>query len=220
GAVVRRLSAAAVRIRDQHELFGEAWRVVVEHGKFRMGCVGLRDRAAGLVKPVASGGEVGDFLESAPLAVIENKPGGHGLAGRAIRDKKAVISNDIQNDPQRLMRKELEERGINSLAVIPLIVGDEAIGVLALYAAEVGDFDDEEMRLLLELAGDVSFALGHIEKAEKLEYLAYYDPLTGLANRSLFLERLQQQVIAASSSQRKLAVSIVDIERFKTINDA
>src|SRR5204863_1763987 len=108
----------------------------------------------------------------------------------------------------------------SSLAVIPLIVGGEAIGVLALYAAEAGAFDSEETRLLLELAGDISFALGHIEKAEKLEYLAYYDPLTGLANRSLFLERLQQQVIAAGSSQRRLAVSIVDIERFKAINDA
>src|SRR5438094_9580243 len=96
-----------------------------------------------------------------------------------------MIANDIRNDPQRLMRRELDERGINSLAVIPLIVGGEAIGVLALYAAEAGAFDSEETRLLLELAGDISFALGHIEKAEKLEYLAYSDPLTGLANRRM-----------------------------------
>src|SRR5207302_4188913 len=161
------------------------------------------DREAGLVKPVASAGEVRDFFESAPLAVTENKPGGYGLAGRAIRGKKAMISNNVKNDPQRLMRKEMDERGINSLAVIPLIVDGDAIGVLAFYAAEVGAFDNEEMRLLLELAGDVSFALAHMEKAEKLEYLAYYGPLTGLANRSLFPERLQQQVIAATSSQRK-----------------
>jgi len=185
-----------------------------------MAWIGVIDREASIVKPVASAGDVRDFFDSAPMAVLESKPGGHGLAGRAIRAKIPVISNDAKNDPQRLMRKELAERGINSLTVIPLIVNDEAVGALALYAADVGFFDNEEMRLLLELAGDISFALGHIEKAEKLEYLAYYDPLTGLANRSLFLERLQQQVIAASSSQRKLAVSIVDIERFKTINDA
>ena len=219
-AVLSGINTLIVRVRDREELYREACRMAVEAGQFRMAWIGVVDREAGLVKPVASAGEVRDFFESAPLAVTENKPGGYGLAGRAIRGKKAMISNNVKNDPQRLMRKEMDERGINSLAVIPLIVDGEAIGVLALYAAEVGAFDNEEMRLLLELAADVSFALAHIEKAEKLEYLAYYDPLTGLANRSLFLERLQQQVIAAGSSQRKLAVSIVDIERFKTINDA
>jgi len=219
-AMLSGINTLIVRVRDREELYREACRMAVAAGQFRMAWIGVVDRQSGLVKPVASAGEVGDFFESAPLAVIENKPGGHGLAGRAIRGKKPMLSNDIKNDPQRLMRKELDERGINSLAVIPLIVGGEAIGVLALYAAEVGAFDNEEMRLLLELAGDIAFALGHIEKAEKLEYLAYYDPLTGLANRSLFLERLQQQVIAAGSSQRRLAVSIVDIERFKAINDA
>ena len=219
-AMLSGINTLIVRVRQREELYREACRMAVEAGQFRMAWIGVVDQQSGLVKPVASAGEVGDFFESAPLAVIENKPGGHGLAGRAIRGKKPMLSNDIRNDPQRLMRKELDERGINSLAVIPLIVGDEAIGVLALYAAEVDVFDNEEMRLLLELAGDISFALGHIEKAEKLEYLAYYDPLTGLANRSLFLERLQQKVIAAGSSQRKLAVSIVDIERFKAINDA
>src|SRR5712691_2277995 len=132
---------------------------------------------------------------------------------------KPVISNDVQNEPQMPMRKECEERGINSLAVIPLTVGSEAVGILALYAADAGFFDDEEMKLLLELAGDIAFALDHIEKEEKVEYLAYYDSLTGLANRTLFHERLSQYLGAASREKQKLAVCIVDIDRFKTIND-
>ena len=40
------------------------------------------------------------------------------------------------------------------------------------------------MKLLTELAGDIAFAIDHIEKQERLDYLAYYDVLTGLANRS------------------------------------
>ena len=206
-AVLSGINAAIVRIRDRRELFEESCRIAVEAGRFVMAWIGVVDREASVVKPVASAGDVRDFFDSA-------------LTERAIRAKLPAISNDVKNDPQRLMRKELDERGINSLAVIPLIVNDEAVGALALYAADGGFFDEEEMRLLLELAGDISFALEHIEKAEKLEYLAYFDPLTGLANRSLFLERLQQKVIAAGSSQRRLAVSIVDIERFKAINDA
>jgi diguanylate cyclase (GGDEF)-like protein/PAS domain S-box-containing protein len=218
-AVLSGINAAIVRIRDRQELFQAACDIAVDSGRFRMAWLGIVDDQAEQVKPVAWAGDVRGFFDSAPLAVTETKPGGHGLAGRAVREMKPMISNDVLNDPQRLMKKECEERGINSLAVIPLIVGSEAVGILALYAADAGFFDDEEMKLLLELAGDISFALDHIEKAEKIEYLAYYDSLTGLANRSLFHERLVQYVGAAQGEKSKLAVAVVDVDRFKTIND-
>jgi len=218
-AVLSGINAAIVRIRDRRELFEESCRIAVEAGRFVMAWIGVVDREASIVKPVASAGDVRDFFDSAPMAVLESKPGGHGLAGRAIRSRIPVISNEVKNDPQRLMRKELDERGINSLAVIPLIVGDEAVGALALYAADVGFFDDEEMRLLAELAGHVSLALDRIDKAEKLDYLSYYDPLTGAPNRTLFHERLKLQLEDATREHGKLALLIVDIERFKTIND-
>jgi diguanylate cyclase (GGDEF)-like protein/PAS domain S-box-containing protein len=218
-AVLSQINALIVRVRDRDELFRGACGIAVEHGQFRMAWIGTVDRAAEAVKPVATAGDVGDFFESAPMAVVETRPGGDGLAGRAVRELKPVISNDVHKDKQRLMRRELDERGINSLALIPLILGGEAIGVFALYAADVGFFDDEEMRLLLELASDISFALEHIAKTEKLDYLAYYDELTGLANRRLFHERLTQHLSAADPGKSGVAVLIMDIERFKTVND-
>jgi diguanylate cyclase (GGDEF)-like protein len=80
-------------------------------------------------------------------------------------------------------------------------------------------FDEEETRLLLELAGDISLALDHIEKKERLDYLAYYDVLTGLANRSLFLERLAQHMRTATNDGHPMALYVIDLERFKNIND-
>ena len=219
-AVLSRINAAIVRIRDKQELFEEACRVAVEAGRFRMAWIGVVDRAAGLVRPIAwAGADVRSFLDVAPLAILETSPGGQGLAGRAVREARPVVSNDIARDPQRLMKKECAERGIVSLAVMPLAVGGEVRGVLALYAGEVDVFVEDEMRLLLDLAGDISFALDHIEKEERVRYLAYYDPLTGLANRTLFLERLTQHLAAAQRAGRKLGLLILNIERFKTIND-
>src|SRR6266851_3044727 len=87
------------------------------------------------------------------------RPGGLGLVGQAVREKKPVISNDIQNDPQRMMKEECLERGINSLAALPLMVGGVSVGVLTLYAGELGFFDSEEMKLLVDLAGNISFGL-------------------------------------------------------------
>jgi len=130
-----------------------------------------------------------------------------------------VISSDIQNDPQRMMKKECLERGINSLAVLPLIVGGEAVGVLALYAGESGFFDSKEMQLLVQLAGDIAFALEHIGQEERLTYLAYYDALTGLPNRALFHERLTQLLHAAKHGRTQVVVAASDINRFRLIND-
>ena len=56
------------------------------------------------------------------------------MVARAIREKKAVVSNDSQNDPQVLLGKRYAESGVRSMAILPLMVADEAVGVLALYA--------------------------------------------------------------------------------------
>jgi diguanylate cyclase (GGDEF)-like protein len=142
------------------------------------------------------------------------------MIARAMKEKRTVLSNASENDPQALLRKQHGESGVRSLAVLPLIVSDEAVGVLALYADKPEFFHEEELKLLKELTGNISFAMDHIEKGKKLDYLAYYDSVTGLANQSLFLERLQEKLHLARSDQRKKAVFVFDIERFKEINDA
>jgi diguanylate cyclase (GGDEF)-like protein len=106
------------------------------------------------------------------------------------------------------------------MVVLPLIVAGEAEGALALYAHETDFFQEDEMHLLTELAGDIAFAIDHIKKQEQLNYLAYYDVLTGFANRTLFLERVAQSMRSAVSGGHKLAIGLVDLERFKNINDS
>ena len=54
---------------------------------------------------------------------------------------------------------------------------------------------------------------------EKLKYLAYYDSLTGLPNRNLFLERINEEIAEAKDSSSSLAVVITDINKFKSIYD-
>ena len=106
------------------------------------------------------------------------------------------------------------------MVILPLMVSDEVAGVLALYASESEFFHAEELKLLTELAGDIAFAIDHIDKQERLNYLAYYDVLTGLANRSLFLDRVAQYMRIAVSGGHKLALYLIDLERFKNINDS
>jgi len=92
--------------------------------------------------------------------------------------------------------------------------------ILALGADDAEFFHAEEVKLLTELAGDIAFAIDHIEKQEKLDYLAYYDELTGLANRRLFLERTAQYMRTAAANGQRLALVVLDLERFRNINDS
>jgi PAS domain S-box-containing protein/diguanylate cyclase (GGDEF)-like protein len=219
-AVLSGINALIVRVQTKEELYAESCRVAVEAGGFQMAWVGVVDREAMEVKPVAWRGAGVDYIQMMPVRIGEEGFAGRGLSGQAVAERRAIAVDDMTQDPRISLRKEARERGFHSLAILPLLIDGDAVGVLALYASEVGFFDEDEMKLLHELAGDISFALDHIEKANKLAYLAYYDTLTGLANRTLFHERLNQYVHAAKRRQGKLALVLADVERFKTINDS
>jgi diguanylate cyclase (GGDEF)-like protein len=106
-----------------------------------------------------------------------------------------------------------------SHVVLPLVVGGELQGVLLLYARARDFFDDEEMKLLSELAGDISFALHHLAQQARMDYLAYHDSLTGLPNRTLFADRMAQALHAARREKRFAAAVFLDVERFRMINE-
>ena len=117
---------------------------------------------------------------------------------------QAMIWNDVQ---------------AGSYVALPLIANEEPAGVLLLYARVRDFFDDEEMRLLHELAGDISFALHHLEQKARMDYLAYHDSLTDLPNRSLFTDRMTQALNAARREKRFAAAVFVDVERFRMVNE-
>ena len=222
-AVLSDINATIVHTHNQQELFNEACRIAVEYGQFRMVWIGLLDQENRQVMPMAKAG-VGDedgYLDQIKLTAEEGVPDACALVGRALREKTFVISNDIGADPQitARLKEEAVRRGYLSMAVIPLLYDDQVAGVFALYAAEKNFFDSEEIKLLLEVAGDISFAVDHLKKEQRIDYLAYYDDLTGLPNRTLFFDRLRQFMHAAEECNAILALLIIDVERFRFINE-
>jgi diguanylate cyclase (GGDEF)-like protein/PAS domain S-box-containing protein len=220
-AVLSGINTLIVRVRERDVLFREACRIAVEAGKLRFAWIGAVDRAAMELQPVACAGDGEDFLARVRSLLSLREPDSRrSLVAQAATSKQPTISNDTASDPRIVFKEDHAKRGIRSLAVFPLVIDDQAQGVLALHAAEPGFFDDDEVRLLSELASDISFALEHIDKVERLEYLASYDPLTGLANRTLLLGQLERFLRAAERDEHRLAVFIFNLERFKSINDA
>jgi diguanylate cyclase (GGDEF)-like protein/PAS domain S-box-containing protein len=218
-AVLSGINNLIVRVRDRAELFRDACRIATTQGGFPLAMMGTVDRSAKVIVTVALEGE-DPRVVAAIKAILSVSDGSvNAMVEEAIRTKAPAIANDSQNDPRVAFREKHRELGCGSMVMLPLIVADEVVGVLALYAREKQFFHEEEMKLLTELAGDIGFAIDHMDTRERLDFLAYYDALTGLANRNLFLDRLAQHMRSATTCGRQLGLLLIDLERFKNIND-
>jgi signal transduction histidine kinase/ActR/RegA family two-component response regulator len=92
--------------------------------------------------------------------LLNKKSGGCHFTRKALETGEHGICNDIANDPQTLAWRTVAlERDCHAVASLPLKTGGKVVGTFNLYASEAGFFDEEEMRLLDELATDISFAL-------------------------------------------------------------
>jgi len=219
-AMLSGINAAIVRIRDRGELFRESCRIAHEAGGFGAVWIGLIDEQRMMAEPVVWHGYEKHVqrLRQAQFSLGAEGQPPQGLLAEMMQTRRPAITNDAPHDPRVRSKEIMVELGISAAAFLPLIVADRIIGVMALYSALKDHFDDDEVKLILELAADVSFALEHLEKSERAAYLALYDELTGLANRRLLAERLGQFVYAHGNPERKLALALLDIERLRAVN--
>lgn len=218
-AVLSAINSTIVRVKSRGELFSEVCRIAVEHGKFKMASVGM---AAGSdeIRPVAWHGVESAFSERIKITGAANEGCGCDAAAIPLSENIPFICNDTATAPAATpWREQALCRGYQACAVFPLVVGERIAGTLNLCASEPGFFDQGEINLLTELAGNISFALDHIEKQERLDYLAFYDDLTGLPNRTLFIDRLNQMLPASMYHNKLVGVLLLDISRFKLVND-
>jgi diguanylate cyclase (GGDEF)-like protein len=218
-AVLSSITSLIVRVSDRAELLREACRLAVEEGKFRLAWCGWCSVGGAELRVVAFAGEKSGLLQRESI-LIDGEDVQDSFLATAARTRVPQICNDIASEPRTVIaRADMLAGGFRSIAILPFELDGRFVGCLNLLSDERDFFDHAEVKLLTELAGDISFALDHIEKSERLNYLAYYDAVTGLANRTLFLERLALQVAAAAHEGHRLALVIEHLERFDTMHD-
>lgn len=212
------IASAIVRIRDPHELFQAVCALAVEHGGFRMAWVGRVTPETLTVEPVAWSGHNEGYLEevaSLSEAAAEDCSG----KGAALRQGSAVTVRDIEHDRFFVPKQAALARGYRSMIALPLIAESKVMAVFKIYAAETDFFGAEEAGILNTLADDLSFALDHRAREERLSHFAYHDMLTGLPNRRRLREHLDQEIARARRLKNMVAVVFIDLDEFKTVND-
>lgn len=155
------------------------------------------------------------FISTDPLRLD-----GNGAAAASIRTGKAEIVKDVFNyeglQPWWNIYKETQ---IKSVGAFPVKKLNEVEFVLAIYSDKNDFFDEEMIGLLEETSLDIGFTFEAYDKNEKITYLSLYDQLTGLPNRNLFIDRLDQAINRAKRGNTLVAVLILDILGFGSINE-
>jgi len=171
-STLTKCNEALVRAENEADLLNNICRIIVEEGKYRLSWVGYAENdTPKTVRTVAMAGHEEGFLETADV-VWANTERGRGPTGAAIREGSPCLIKDIRNDPRFTpWLGGALERGYLSALSIPLITGSEVFGALAVYASEISAFDEEEINLLVQLAGDLAFGIMSLRTTVKHRHI-------------------------------------------------
>jgi signal transduction histidine kinase/ActR/RegA family two-component response regulator len=148
-------------VQDEDTYLGQVCEAVVAAGGFLLSCVILANRDdEKSARIVALAGPAAQYARSIDLSWDEHRPTGRGPFGVAVRTGRTQVNQDWRaGEAMAPWRDAALRHGFKSSIALPLTAAGEVIGILSLYAAEVGTFNPEEVPPLEELARNVSVAI-------------------------------------------------------------
>jgi diguanylate cyclase (GGDEF)-like protein/PAS domain S-box-containing protein len=137
-----------------------------------------------------------------------------GVIGRSLRTRERQFIPDTSVDPEYISASDR----VRSEICVPLIVSGEILGVINIEADEP-PLDTRDLSLVQAISDRIAGSLALGRKVRQLEVQAFHDPLTGLANRALFQDRLEHALLRAARTFDQVGVLFLDLDDFKTVND-
>jgi len=156
-----------------------------------------------LVKATSSGVTSG-MSQSSPLAA-------GGIASKTHRTGKTFLSGSLEEESGA---KPVDPQYRSGISVA---IGD--IAVLQVVSTENDAFTHDDARLLEILCSHAASAIGRIRLQAELERQAFRDSLTDTHNRRFFTQMIEQELVRSQRYKHPLAVLMIDVNRFKEIND-
>ncbi len=167
-----------------------------------------------ILEVVAAVGYSPKLLES-----IHRTPVEVGIAGHAVREDRLIAVEDYGADPRRM--PDVAVDGLRAVISAPVHQRGELVGALSLGTRRPGRrYSEIERDAVLAFAEHAGLALNDAKAAEETAHQAFHDPLTGLANRALFVDRLAQARTRSSAAGDSVGVLFVDLDGFKNVNDS
>ncbi len=143
------------------------------------------------------------------------------LIERMVHERQVMVLDSSTEDPD--LRNLLHRSGTAASVVAPLFAAGEFLGVIAANfgtATPTTSIHDPDLHERLSgLADQAATALQNLELLEKVSHMAWHDALTGLPNRRLFEDRVEQELVRSRRVGEPVCMFFVDLDHFKSVND-
>ena len=181
-------------------------------------CVMLLDKEGRKLLLGAADRLSNDYL--GPLDAMQ-EAGGTGFCTVAARENRTLIIRDIELElTGGSFRDHALACGLRACWTTPLLSSaHKVLGTLVLYHREPFAPAEEEKELVDDYARTLGIAIERHQSEERIEQLAFYDPMTHLPNRQLLMDRLSQRLAASARSRQYEAILFIDLDNFKMLND-
>jgi diguanylate cyclase (GGDEF)-like protein/PAS domain S-box-containing protein len=162
-----------------------------------------------------------EFVRSIDMLADE-----HGLPVEIIGDAGPHVMADIAADTASQQVGPLAalaaDHHVKSLWMMPILTPDTTnlLGTFTVFGSRVREPTANELALTTRAAALAAVAIDRADADDRLQHQAMHDPLTGLANRSLVLDRLGQALLRLDRKGSSVAALFLDLDRFKMINDS
>jgi diguanylate cyclase (GGDEF)-like protein/PAS domain S-box-containing protein len=209
------LGRFALESHDLGELMTEAVTVAIATLGVDLGGVLELDEARDRVTVVTGVGLPEGLVGTHRIALSES-----AHAGYTLRTGQPTIVEDMATEARFAPDPTLAKLGVVSSLSVPITGDDEPFGVLAVHARERRTFSADEVAFLTTVATLIIVAVERHRKEQATRHAALHDPLTGLPNRVLALDRLAHALARRQRERIDVAVFVLDLDRFKMINDS
>ncbi len=205
-AFLNSVSKIAISSQDADKMLAEIVAQIQQHFHFDHIGVGILDYATKEIEIKAEAGTTAKaFGKRIPLGV--------GIMGRVARTNQRALE---QGKGEHLLGIMADSR---SVLCIPIAYGETLLGILNVESRSENAFQEEEVLILQTLADLLSTALHNVFVFQKMEHQSITDALTGIKTRRFFTEAVQSEFKRASRSGRPFSVVLIDLDKFKEVND-
>jgi len=215
------INTAVVRIREQRELLVEACRIAYQVGHYAYAFVALIDPGKSIARPAAWTGYGAEGHAAVSFRVANSVVSDSSVTGRVLRTGEMIAFNDAGEYTGPISASERIATVPNyCLASVPLLVDGTPVGAFTVASTRQDTIGTDELDLLQEMVANLSFALQYLRKDHALRYLSYFDPITDLANRTLFCERVARLIGQRSVSVADTTVVAFNVQCLSLVNDS
>ena len=170
---VSEANSLIVRATNEEQLLADFCARMVQQTRHRLIWVGFADPATKQVRVVAQAGEAIGYLEGV-VVTADDAPTARGPSGQSIRQEKTIVSRSILTDPNMAAWHDRAAHfGLRSCIAAPLRVEGRVIGTFTLYSEVEDRFDEEEVKLLTQLADDLAYAIGVLRRDHWLRVISH-----------------------------------------------